>query len=313
MLDNNNLPIEFSISDKAQVVFVSDMFAEDYGGGAELTTEAIIEKSPYRVFKLHSHSLTEEMVKNNSDKYWVLVNWVGADPYAISELVRSKVRFSVIECDYKYCRYRSIHLHEIQENVKCNCENEYQGRFVSALYKKAEYVFFMSETQKEEYLRLFDQRLGSEDHLMTLISLFRSETLDYIQELRQWRENNHQEKHPPNFAILSGGSWIKNEQGCIEYAKKFQKSYELVGGLSHKDLLEKLAKEFDGLIFRPAGYDTCPRIVLEAKLLGLKYFDLNENVQCVNEPDQWWFDKYTESLEWFRGRPNYFWKHINIK
>ena len=37
---------KINIPPEAEVVFVSDMFVEDYVGGAELTSEAIISSSP---------------------------------------------------------------------------------------------------------------------------------------------------------------------------------------------------------------------------------------------------------------------------
>jgi len=45
---------QIKIPAEAKVVFVSDMFVEDYVGGAELTSEALIQSSPFTVYKLHS-------------------------------------------------------------------------------------------------------------------------------------------------------------------------------------------------------------------------------------------------------------------
>ena len=36
----------------SDIVFVSDFFVEDLQGGAELTSEALIESSPFSVYKL---------------------------------------------------------------------------------------------------------------------------------------------------------------------------------------------------------------------------------------------------------------------
>ena len=47
-----------TIPASAQVVFVSDMFVEDYVGGAELTSQALIDSSPLEVFKLHSRDVS---------------------------------------------------------------------------------------------------------------------------------------------------------------------------------------------------------------------------------------------------------------
>ena len=61
--------------------------------------------------------------------------------------------------------------------------------------------------------------------------------------------------------------------------------YELVWGIPYQECLEKLASN-KGLVFLPKGGDTCPRLVIEAKLLGCELV-LNENVQ---HKDEIWFD-----------------------
>ena len=50
----NGVPVEFIVPPGTQVVFVADMFVQDYPGGAEQTTEAIIRKCPVKSFKIHS-------------------------------------------------------------------------------------------------------------------------------------------------------------------------------------------------------------------------------------------------------------------
>ena len=52
-----------TIPEECDIVFVADMFAEDYAGGAELTTQALIDSSPFTVFKLHSKDVSEKMLQ----------------------------------------------------------------------------------------------------------------------------------------------------------------------------------------------------------------------------------------------------------
>ena len=60
-----------------------------------------------------------------------------------------------------------------------------------------------------------------------------------------------------------------------------------------------------GLIFRPLGGDTCPRIVIEAKLLGCDLM-LNDNVQ---HRDEECFDTdYDINLNYLKNRVNMFWR-----
>ena len=57
------------------VVFVSDMFVEDYVGGAELTSEALIETCPMRLLKLRSSQVNLETLQALSNAYWIFGNF----------------------------------------------------------------------------------------------------------------------------------------------------------------------------------------------------------------------------------------------
>ena len=104
---------------------------------------------------------------------------------------------------------------------------------------------------------------------------------------------------------MDSPSWLKNKQGCVEYAKKNNLEFELVWGLGYKELLSKLSKS-KGLIFLPLGKDTCPRITIEAKLLGCEMI-LNENVQ---HRDEEWFEDEDSILAHLAGRTKLFWDEI---
>ena len=58
-----------SIPDDIDIVFVSDLFSNDHIGGAELTTDALIESSPYSVFRLYAKDVTPEIISDNSSVF----------------------------------------------------------------------------------------------------------------------------------------------------------------------------------------------------------------------------------------------------
>ena len=51
------------------------MFVDDYTGGAELTTEALIEKCPMGVLKLRSKQVNIESLQALSSAYWIFGNF----------------------------------------------------------------------------------------------------------------------------------------------------------------------------------------------------------------------------------------------
>jgi hypothetical protein len=98
--------------------------------------------------------------------------------------------------------------------------------------------------------------------------------------------------------------WVKQ----LDYAKANNLKYELVWGLEYKDLLAKMAKS-KGLIFFPKAGDTCPRMVIEAKLLGCELI-LNDNVQ---HKDEEWFKTRNSCMQYMRERTDIFWAQLDEK
>ena len=59
-----------------EVVVVADLFAEDYLGGAELTTEALIKSSPLKLFKIKSKDITLETLESGYNKFWIFYSFL---------------------------------------------------------------------------------------------------------------------------------------------------------------------------------------------------------------------------------------------
>jgi glycosyltransferase involved in cell wall biosynthesis len=84
---------------------------------------------------------------------------------------------------------------------------------------------------------------------------------------------------------LGSQSWVKGFDQAEKWCKDNNLDYEVVWNLPYAALLEKLAQA-EGFVYLPNGADTCPRMVIEAKLLGCK-LHLNDFVQHARED---WFD-----------------------
>lgn len=295
----------FYVPKETKLIVVSDFFVEDLVGGAELTLQAILDKCPVKYFKVRSAQVTSDLVEAGKDLHWLLVNFTGMSRQCVIELATSGAKFSIIECDYKYCKFRSSHLHKLQTGKDCDCHATDHGRFIQGLFKRSQGVHFMSEGQKQEYLRLFPKmKEWPEGKLRVQGSTFSEERLDWIEFCHKLRNNDrvHEDAAAP-WAVLSGGSWIKNQQETEEYCKSKGLEYETIGGLEPKDFIMRLASH-KGLVFHPKGFDTNPRITIEAKLLGLE-LDLNVLVQQKDEP--WFAGSREETLKHQRGLAEKFW------
>ena len=283
-----------------EVIFVSDMFLENHLGGAELTTEALVESCPMSVFKLHSSKITMKVLQENVDKYWIFGNYTNISMDLIPSIV-ANINYSIVEFDYKYCRYRSPQKHSVAENVPCNCQNDVQGKMISAFMYGSKSLWWMSEKQMEKYHTMFP--FLNERHNVVLSSVFNEDFFRFINYLRQ--KNNDVDRK--GNLIVGSTSWIKGTDDSITFCKNNEMDHEIVWNLSYQELLEKLAS-VDGLVFLPKGHDTCPRLVIEAKLLGCKLY-INENVQHSKEL---WFDTQNmlDTESYLYAARNRFWNGI---
>ena len=277
------------------IIFVSDYFVEDYSGGGELTSEALIKDCPLSIQKIHSKNITKALIDSKKDHFWVFGNFTEVNENLLIHIAKN-LNYSVLEYDYKFCKWRSIHKHEfVEEN--CNCKDTPKGKIVSIFCASAKSLHFMSANQRDVYLELYPF-LAKNSYVLN--SVFSDETLKLIQHLSQQKK-----KRNNKWIILNSQSWIKGLADCVRYARKNNLEYELVWGLSHKEMLKKMA-ESRGLIFLPKGQDTCPRFVIEAKLLGCELV-LNDLVQHKDE--EWFVDK-DKIIPHLKKRTSTFWNQV---
>ena len=86
------------------IMFVSDAFSEQYCGGGELTTDAIIDASLFPVNKILSGEVNLKLMEKYRDAYWIFGNFSGIDSQSLMHATKN-LNYSVIEYDYKYCKY----------------------------------------------------------------------------------------------------------------------------------------------------------------------------------------------------------------
>jgi len=266
------------ISGDTEIVFVADMFVENYVGGAELTTQALIDTCPFKFDKIHSKKLTLEHLEAGHKKHWIFGNFSALDPDIIPSIV-ANMSYSVLEYDYKYCRYRSPEKHMNLEQVPCNCHNEISGKMISAFLYGAKSLWWMSERQMEKYHEMFPFLMEREN--VVLSSVFDDEFFFQLKVLRE----KYQDVKRKGWIALGSNSWIKGAQEAGAWCKENNKDYQVLWNEPYGDVLEKLAQA-EGFVYLPQGGDTCPRMVIEAKLLGCE-LHINDDVEHSKEI---WFD-----------------------
>ena len=213
--------------------------------------------------------------------------------------------FVKIEFDYGYCQYRGIIPHKILGGADCNCPSSGSSNHLTEIYKKirtqAEHIFYMSQGQMD----IHDKHLIDFPKIKksVLSSCFTSDTLLKFKSLRKKNKNS-------KYAIIDGnGGWHTEAKGIsqsIKHAEKNNLEYDLIKTKTHEEMLNILSN-YKGLITLPIIHDTCPRITLEARYMGLEVIT-NEFSQHITE--DWWKGSDTKALDFTKSRPNYFWNKL---
>ena len=266
------------IPDDVEIVFVADMFVENYVGGAELTTQALIDSSPFKIFKILSSKLSMQLLESGHKKFWIFGNFSQVNHELIPSIV-ANLDYAVLEYDYKYCVWRSAEKHKSATGEDCSCRDSIHGKMISAFMYGAKSLWWMSERQMEYYHKMYPFLKERENTVLS--SVFDDNFFAFIKLLRE----KYTTVERKGWIVLGSTSWIKGLHQAEEWCKKNKKQCEIVWDLPYKDLLEKLVQA-EGFVYIPQGGDTCPRMVIEAKLLGCK-LHLNDNVEHAKEI---WFE-----------------------
>ena len=277
------------------IIFVADMFASQYEGVAELTTEAIILDSLLPCNRMNSQNPNLlQLMEKYKEAFWIFGNFALV-PKDCLLYAAKHLNYSVLEYDYKYCDFRSPGKH-VSLGGECNCHDSKNGKIVSLFLYNSKMTWWMSHEQKNRYQEIFPFLKKSNNKVLS--SVFSENTLRHIKSLDVSEKED-------KYLILNSSSWIKGAEDAVEYAEKNNLNYELVWGLEHKELLKKLAKS-KGIIFFPKAGDTCPRMTIEARLLNCNLV-LNTNVQ---HKDEEWFSNKELTLDYLKQRTSIFWDEI---
>ena len=81
------------------IVCCADAFVDNYVGGAELTTEALINSSFMPIGRILSHDLSVEILKQFSNRHWVFGNIANLSEDVLVYCAKN-INYSVVEYDY---------------------------------------------------------------------------------------------------------------------------------------------------------------------------------------------------------------------
>ena len=284
------------------ILFVNDDPLDGLGG-ASATFKAFF------IPELCDFVLTNEFNKSIAEKYKTIVfgNIFRATSEAVDAIVSCVQSHNVyvMAFDYNFCAYRSPLLKKLNRN---SSTDPYSGNGVlrklwEAFGLYAKEIFFMSERQRKIYINT----IGLQTHNTNVISSAFHQN--------DWNVLNNAILTPVRksgtWCVISGiddhQRFCKGTDNAIDICKASNFKYDLIPyTTSYKDFINTLAK-YSGLVYVPNNWDTCPRVVIEARFLGLNLI-LNTNVQHYDE--SWWQGSFHDMYCYLKGRPDQFWSKI---
>ena len=288
--------------EKVDYVFVNDLFKEQYVGGAELSLQALMDSLPQGTHtKFNTSALSTGIIDTLKDATWIFGNVAQIpSPDILQHVIDSGIKYHFIEFDYKFCEYRNPALYQMLEDEKCDYANTDQGKLITNFVNNSVTTHFMSAEQKD----LYKSSLPDIDETKTTVlsSIFDDSFFEQIRHLRSL-EPVKTEPH----IVLGSRSWVKGFADSEKWCKDNNIEYQVISDLPHHEVLERLSTS-KGIVFKPSGLDTCPRYVIEAKLLGCE-LELNDNVQHLNED---WIntDDLDSIVAYLESRRETFWNSV---
>ena len=285
---------------ESEYVFVNDMFANEYTGGAELSFQTLIDTCPGTKVNVKSVQVSDHLIDFYKDSVWVFANTTQIKPELLNKLSESDIKYYVSESDYKYCEHRLHQLCKLFNGGEdCNCGEKEHGKMYQRFYNNAQTVFFRSERQRQDYKEALD--LGS-TNTEILSALFTEEFFEKVEKLNA----EYKDKKVDKWVVSNSPSWVKGSVEAENWCKDNKKEYVKLHNLTHDEMLKSLA-ESKGLCFLPRGADTCPRLVIEAKLLGCE-LEINENVLHASE--DWFNSEESELIAHLKNQSVKFWNRV---
>ena len=295
---------------KNKIIVLDDTCKSQFGGTA-LTLKALAESvSDVQFSFLETKELNEEtFYKISKDDVWLIGNTFSLNNQSLKILhnILSYRKFIKIEFDYGFCNYRCEqgfkHFAGLDKWEPFGEKGSYILKGIYDLKRRFAYkTFYMSKAQMDIHNTMLDFSPIDASRQVVLGSCF--SVKDLMLMMQKYMESKT--KTNDIYAIVDGnGGWHSKAKGIKEsilYAKQNNIKFQLIREQNYNTFLQILS-QFKGLIFLPQIHDTCPRVTIEAKLMGLDLIT-NDNAQHVKEE---WFALEGENLaNYLLDRPTFF-------
>ena len=251
----------------ADILFIADFFADQVPGGGELNNDVLMDslyKRGHSIRKINSHQVKHLDLLYN--KGIIVSNFIN-----LSEENKKSLEsrdYIIYEHDHKYLPNRN-------PNVYPNYQAPKEHIINREFYANAKAVLCQSNFHAEIVRKNLEL-----DNIVSLGgNLWSEEHFSLLEELSKQPKTN-------TYAIMNSPVPHKNTQEAAQYCSALGLDYVLIPPSDAPTFLRDLGSH-STLVFFPKTPETLSRIVVEARMMGMKTKTTN-NIGAIHEE---WFSK----------------------
>ena len=259
-----------------RIILISDFFIDDFVGGAALNDEEIFVtlNKHYDVQKIKSRYLYPGFIQENLDSFFIISNFFGIEP-SLKHYIQENCKYILYCHDYKFVQHTNPALYpnfKVPSNELINID----------FHKKAAAIVCQTGFQKD----IYDRNIGEPEKTINFSGNLWSEShLNLLEKL------GNDPRPLDKCAVINSPYPQKGTKQSQEYCKQNNIPFDTIKDPDYESFLKFLSM-YSSLAFHPSTPETCCRLVLEAKMLGLKVHT-NELIGASYEP---WYDRNGLSL-----------------
>lgn len=243
-------------------VLIVDDFPENFGG-AEIVNETVRDH-----LGLNRIIAASEVVTIDKDKTYLLCNTSTMTQKTLDEF--SEIgNYAILEHDYKIVASR--HPWRYKDNIVPE-----QDKINLDLYRNAKAVF----VQTEDHLNIFNINDVEGNFINLDCSIWSEKELSTLEKYRIEKADK-----TADFCVVESINWIKNQEGAEKFLKESKVSYRLLPATTDRESFIRSMARFACLVFFPIARESCCRLIVEAKCLGM-------NVLTTPNSGAWQADWY---------------------
>jgi hypothetical protein len=259
-----------------KIVFIADVFAEQWLGGGELNNQELIQLLKDRgceMFSVKSESVKMDFLQNLQDDVKIIISNFIQLTEDCKTYIKENCQYIIYEHDHKYLKSRDP---SVFENYTAPDEEIINLEF----YKNAKAVVCQSKLHAD----VVEKNIKTGNVISVGGNLWSLEVLDLLSSLGKKEKKDL-------YSIWNSYNPIKNTPLAKAYCIRKNLEYDLIDEMPYEDFLNRLTDN-KYFIFLPQTLETLCRVVVECRMTGMTVLT-NSKLGATSED---WFSLKGEEL-----------------